>query len=156
MTATPLAPPLADLYAADEVAWYDRMAALARAGRADALDLPHLAEELELMGKSERRAVRSRLETLICHRLKWDHQPAKRGRSWLVTINRDARYLAETFTDSRTLLNYATDVLAVVYLRAAGYAVTETGLPRTIFPADCPYTLTDLTADFADFADLPD
>ncbi len=157
MTATPPALPLADLYAADEVAWYDRMAALARAGRADALDLPHLAEELDLMSLSERREVKSRLETLVCHRLKWDHQPAKRSVSWLVTIGREARVLADTFAASRTLRNHATAILDAAYRGAVGDAAKETRLPRSTFPADCPYTLTDLTTEVAaDPADLPD
>jgi hypothetical protein len=156
MTTAAPPPPLADLYAADDVAWMDRMAALARAGRAAELDLPHLAEELELMASKERREVKSRLEVLLCHRLKWDHQPAKRSRSWLQTIDRESRTLADTFADSRTLRNHAEDVLADAYSRGIRDAAYETGLPRTAFPAACPYTLADLTAEFDPPAeDLP-
>ena len=43
------------LYNRDIVAWVDEQAAFLRSGQFDKLDLPNLAEEIEDVGKSEKR-----------------------------------------------------------------------------------------------------
>ena len=47
--------PKTDLYDADIVAWAEQQAHWLRAGALDRLDLEHLAEEIEDVGKSEQR-----------------------------------------------------------------------------------------------------
>ncbi|MDX1655103.1 MAG: DUF29 domain-containing protein [Candidatus Competibacteraceae bacterium] len=74
------APEAASLYERDFHAWAQGQAALARAGHSDALDLENLAEELEGMARSDRRAMESRLEVLLMHLLKWRrYQPNPRS-----------------------------------------------------------------------------
>jgi hypothetical protein len=46
-------------YEQDIVAWSEEQAALIRAGRLDRLDLQHIAEEIEDVGKSEQRSRRA-------------------------------------------------------------------------------------------------
>lgn len=74
------------LYEADYALWLQEQVAHLRAGRLFALDVENVAEELESLMKSERRELRSRLEVLILHLLKWDHQPDQRSivgdRAW--------------------------------------------------------------------------
>src|SRR5438105_3133827 len=74
------------LYESDETAWLEWMAELARDGRSEDLDLPHLAEYLSDMARRDRREVESRLVVLLAHLLKWVHQPDHRSRSWRVTV----------------------------------------------------------------------
>ncbi len=64
-----------DLYERDFLAWTEQQAALLRAGELSAIDLEHLAEEVESMGASERREMCNRLACLLQHLLKWHHQP---------------------------------------------------------------------------------
>jgi hypothetical protein len=78
------------LYEADVIAWANRQAALLRAGRFDELDIEHIADEIEDVGKSEQRELASRMAALLAHLLKWQHQPERRGSSWRRTI-RDQR-----------------------------------------------------------------
>ncbi|HKM81947.1 MAG TPA: DUF29 family protein, partial [Candidatus Acidoferrum sp.] len=59
------------LYERDETAWLEAMAELARDGRAEDLDLGHLAEYLFDMARRDRREVESRLAVLLSHLLKW-------------------------------------------------------------------------------------
>ncbi len=66
------------LYDEDFLAWTEQQAALVRAGRLDQLDLDNLAEELDTMGRSEWGELENRLEVLLTHMLKCDHQPEKR------------------------------------------------------------------------------
>jgi len=75
-----------DLYDRDFYAWANEQAALLRAGKLSDADVANIAEEIESMGRSEKRELVSRLVVLLLHLLKWQYQPARRGRSWQVTI----------------------------------------------------------------------
>ena len=70
------------LYEADFHAWTETQAALIRAGRVGELDLPNILEEIESLGRGERRELVNRLTVLIAHLLKWQVQSQFRSRSW--------------------------------------------------------------------------
>ena len=73
-------------YEADFYAWASQQAELLRQQQASGLDWTNLAEEIEAMGRSEKRQLASRLEVLMMHLLKWQYQPNFRSRSWQLTI----------------------------------------------------------------------
>lgn len=73
-------------YETDIVAWFCEQARLLKAGQFDQLDLEHLAEEIEDVGKSEQRELASRMAVLLTHLLKWQHRPGRRSASWEITI----------------------------------------------------------------------
>jgi hypothetical protein len=137
---------LASLYEADETAWLESMAELIEQGQYGKLDYPHLGEYLADMAKRDRREVESRLASLIAHRLKWDHQPKRRSRSWRGTILVQSQELRRLLGRG-VLRNHAEAMLAEVYVDAVKQAIAETGLSPKIFPADCPYTLEQLLSD---------
>ena len=70
----------------DFYAWSLEQAALLRSGRVGEADLEAIAEEIESMGKTEKRELVSRLTVLLLHLLKWSHQPSHRGNSWRLSI----------------------------------------------------------------------
>jgi hypothetical protein len=148
------APPLSALFETDETAWLERMAELVRRGRVEDLDLPNLSEFLSDMARRDRREVESRLRVLITHRLKWEYQPARRSRSWLVTIEQQRQELVGLLT-SGTLHNHAEAVLPATYANGLRMAALETGLPVETFPAECEYKLAELTQELA-VGDLPE
>jgi hypothetical protein len=74
------------LYDTDIIAWANEQARLLRSGRLDRLDIEHIAEEIEDVGKSEQRELASRMAVLLAHLLKWQFQPERRGTSWETTI----------------------------------------------------------------------
>jgi hypothetical protein len=85
----------ATLYDTDFAIWAHEQAEHLRERRVTKLDLDHLAEELEALGKSDWRALESHLKNLILHCLKWTYQPqerARRGRGWQTSMDnaRDA------------------------------------------------------------------
>jgi hypothetical protein len=143
MTNTIAADPA--LYLADETAWLDATAELIRAGRLADVDTASLAEYLTDMANRDRREVSSRLTVLLMHLLKWEHQPAKRSRSWIGSIMGQQQELADFLTG--VLLRHANEVLPDVYANAVARAARETGLPATTFPAARPYTVERLLAD---------
>ncbi len=140
------------LYDQDIVAWANQQAEALRTGHFEQLDLEHLAEEIEDVGKSEQRELISRMAILIGHLLKWCDQPERRGASWESTIRTQreaiARRLRRTPSLKRTLSD--PDWFADAWSDGRDLAVRETGLPD--LPQDCPWSLeTMLTPDW-----LPD
>ena len=73
-------------YETDIVAWANEQAWLVRNKKFELLDIEHIAEEIEDVGKSEQRELASRMAVLLCHLLKWQYQPARQGASWRATI----------------------------------------------------------------------
>jgi hypothetical protein len=57
------------LYEQDFYAWANEQARLLRAGRLTDADIEHIAEEIESLGKTEKRELASRLKVLLTHLL---------------------------------------------------------------------------------------
>lgn len=131
---------MTSLYEADFYAWANQQAALLRAGNLSSADIAHIAEEIESMGKSEKRELVSRLTVLLLHLLKWRFQPGLRGNSWRYTIKVQRRDLARHLDDNPSLRAQLTPVLADAYASAVLMAAGETGLPEATFPAECPWS----------------
>lgn len=52
----------------------------------DLIDIEHLIEELDSIGKSEIRSLASLFGILFAHLYKWDHFPKSRSKSWINSI----------------------------------------------------------------------
>lgn len=128
-------------YDLDLVAWALDNAALLRAGRLSEVDAEHLAEELEDLGKSERRSLGSHLRVLVTHLLKWQYQPGLRGASWRLSVLNARAAIRGILTDSPSLVPEAPRQLEAIYRLARDNAIGETGLPEAAFPPNCPYTI---------------
>lgn len=133
-------------YEHDFQAWALENAALLRQGNVADIDMLHIAEELEGMGASERRELQSRLQVLVRHLLKYQYQPERRGKSWLLMIGhqRDAidRLLKQS-PSLRPLLDDAEEI-ADIYAKAVRDTVIETELDRHLLPLRCPYAIDQL------------
>lgn len=140
---------MGDLYDTDFHAWANEQAALLRAGNLSTADVANIAEEIETLGRSEKRELRSRLAVLLLHLLKWQYQPSRRSRSWEISIANARLDLAEHLADNPSLKATLPDAMASAYRRARLEAEQETGLPATTFPADCPWTFVQAMADGA-------
>jgi hypothetical protein len=117
----------AALYAQDFFAWCQSTAAAIRAGTWDAIDPEALAEEVESLGKSEKRELESRLEVLVMHLLKWEYQPERRreGHSWFDTIVEQRSALARLLRDNPSLRPQLPTVLTDIYPTARRRAIGE-------------------------------
>lgn len=127
------------VYERDFYGWTQQQAQLLRAHDFSQLDIENLIEEVEGMGRSERRQLANRLELLLMHLLKWHYQPALRGRSWELTIQEQRRRIAKLLRENPSLQPRLPDLLPEVYEDAAFSAMRETGLALETFPAACPY-----------------
>ncbi len=124
-------------YEADIVAWAQEQAALLRAGRFSEIDIANIAEEIEGVGKSEKREFACRIAVLLAHLLKWKFQPGRRGSSWQRTIKEQRKVLALHIKETPSLKTALsdTDWIAGVWADAVSSAAQETQLD--VFPEDC-------------------
>ena len=131
-----------DLYDTDFYSWTQRQAELIRAGRLSELDLENILEEIESMGRSDYRAIESRLTLLFMHLLKWQFQPEKRqtGHSWERTIKEQRKQISRILRKNPGLKSTIPEMLPVAYQDAIEDAHDETGLPVSTFPNECPWT----------------
>lgn len=136
-------------YDVDYHAWLTSNAALLRAGRLSDIDAVQIAEELDDMGKSERRAIESWLKVLILHLLKWRLQPMRRGVSWQQSIDNARDEIARRLDDSPSLKSRLDEMIAARYPAIRRMTMRETGLPLDTLPESCPFAVDDLLdADF--------
>ena len=131
-------------YEADFYQWSLEQARLLRSGDWKAVDVEHLAEEIEDMGKGVRREWESRLKVLIVHLLKWVFQPELRGVSCQLTIQEQRDQLHELLADNPSLKNQMTASLERTYPRAIKRTALETSLIEETFPTECPFRLEDI------------
>ncbi len=129
------------LYDRDFYAWSRQQAELLRAGRLAEADIEHIAEEIDSMGRAEKRELVSHLSVLLLHLLKWQYQPDKRGPSWEASIRVQRDRLDDHLDDNPSLKPLLPQALASAYRDAALEAVAETGLARSTFPDICPWTV---------------
>ena len=129
-------------YDQDFYAWTQSQAALLREEKGVELDYPNLAEEIESLGKRDRRELGSRLQVLVLHLLKWCYQPEGRaqGSSWRRTIRTQRGEIDELLADSPSLRPAVPALLMQRYPRARLEALDETGLPDKTLPLKCPWT----------------
>jgi Domain of unknown function DUF29 len=134
-------------YLVDFSLWINQTAQLLRERRWHEIDVPHLIEEVEDLGKSERRGIASQLTRLLLHLLKWHYQPQRRSDSWLDSIT-DARTQIElAIEDSPSLRSYPAEQLKESYQRARRQAAKQTSMEISMFPDECPYPLELILAE---------
>ena len=139
----------ATIYDTDFHAWANEQAALLRARRLTEADIDHIAEEIESMGRSEKRELVSRLTVLLLHLLKWHYQPAFRGNSWRLSIEAQRYQIDDRLNDNPSLKSQFDDAVRAAYRLARIGAVQETGFDRDLFPIACPFTFDEaMNPDF--------
>ena len=127
------------LHDTDFHAWANEQAALLRAGRLTEADIENIAEEIESMGRSEKRELVNRLTVLLVHLLKWRYQSVLQSHSWRNTIEQQRLHLKEHLADNPSLKSKLDEAMASAWQHARIDAEHETGQPRTVFPSTCPF-----------------
>jgi hypothetical protein len=129
------------LYDTDPHAWFWEQAKLLRGGKAVQADLVHIAAELEDMGRSEAKELRSSPELILSHLLKWQHQPDKRSDSGRDTMDRERDHAALCLEDNPSLRSKLPELFAKAYQLARKEAARETKLPLASFPEASPCSI---------------
>jgi hypothetical protein len=144
---------MGDLYESDFYRWATEQAAAMRNSHLElealGIDWSNVAEELDTLGRSEKRELRSHLTILLLHLLKWQHQPMHQGTGWTRTIENQREAVGELLSESPSLKHLLDQIIQAAYRDARRDAAVETGLSRSAFPTSCPWTSAQtLDADF--------
>ena len=135
------------LYDTDFYEWTKAQAKALAKGDAGALDWENLAEEIESLGKSDRRGLQSALEIVLLHLLKWAHQPERRSVSWENSIDEHRGRVEPILQDSPSLRRQIPALIEGAYPRARRVAARQTRLPLATFPEACPWSLEQVLDD---------
>ena len=128
------------LYDKDYLKWIEITVEKLRVGDYSNIDWEKLIEEIEDMGRSERRSLESNLVVVLMHLLKWVFQPDQRSGSWKGSIAEHRRRIRKSLQDSPSLKPYLEEVFSECYSDAVEQASAETGLSIEKFPQLCVYT----------------
>jgi hypothetical protein len=132
-----------NLYKEDFYLWIQATAQHLKEGNFNQIDIPNLVEEIENMGRSEKRELKSRLIVLLMHLLKWEYQPEKRSQSWRITITEQRICIEGLLEDSPSLQPLILEVFDDCYGKACQKAAEETGIKLNFFPKESPFTVEE-------------
>src|SRR5918996_2838608 len=139
--ADPVTKERPSLYERDFCLWLEQQAGLLREGRSSELDVANLLEEIESMGRKDKKAIKSNLVIVLLHLLKHEFQPKRRSRSWLDSILEHRQRPRDDLAESPSLRGPLEGVYPDAYADARARAITQTGLSERAFPQTSPYTL---------------
>src|SRR5690242_11653695 len=139
----------AQLYEEDFVRWTEQQSSALRDAAGIGTNLPldweNLAEEIESLGRSQRRELRSRIAVIIEHLLKLEHSPAVEPRhGWMDTIGRERLNIQDLLQDSPSLRSQLWPIIEQLKPRVArlatsslfGYGETVQNLPVPNYTED--------------------
>lgn len=134
---------LPELYELDDYLWLIETVKLLKEQRFNELDLANLIEELEDLGSEKKHRVESLLEQVIRHLLLleyWASEYEFNSAHWQAEITAFRTQLRRYLTTN--LRNHLQQELNNLYRDALKYVQRKSKL--TVFPLQCPYTLTQL------------
>ncbi|MEL4896961.1 DUF29 domain-containing protein [Crocosphaera sp. Alani8] len=124
--------------------WLEETIKLLKEKRLNDLDIDHLIEELESLGKRDKNLVSSFLEKIIRHLLLlqyWEAEKERNRNHWRAEIQSLRTQLRKYLTTN--LQNYLREELNDIYDDSLYYVQEETGF-NVYFPEKCPYTFEEL------------
>jgi hypothetical protein len=132
-------------YDQDLYSWAMEQAALLRAGRIAEADAANIAEELDDVGNEQYDKLESALRIILLHLLKWDHQAARRSRSWTASILVQRNQVQKVLRKNPGLKPHVEEAIVEAYRDARILAAAKTRLDEAVFPARCPYSWQQIT-----------
>ncbi|MEA5617755.1 DUF29 domain-containing protein [Cronbergia sp. UHCC 0137] len=140
------------LYDQDFYLWIETTVKLLRERKLEELDIENLLEEIDSMGRSEKKELKTRLIVLIEHLLKlqyWQAEKDDNARGWRNTVIEQRRQIIYTLADSPSLKSILNDLYLGCYTDARNDTLRKYQLPSELFPEQPPFSLLQvLNADF--------
>ncbi|HML13709.1 MAG TPA: DUF29 domain-containing protein [Xanthobacteraceae bacterium] len=131
-------------YDTDFYSWSLEQARLVRQGDWAALDRDNVAEEIESLARGEFNKLEAAIRKLLVEILKWDHVPASRGRSSILSIDLQRIEIEELLSDNPGVRSRIPEAIARAYRRARLGAAKETELDEVVFPENCAYGFQEI------------
>lgn len=141
---------LSELYDRDFYLWVQTTVQLLQERRLDRIDFESLIEEVESMGKREKKELKSRLTILIEHLLKlkyWESEKANNARGWRQTVVEQRRQIQYLLEDSPSLKVLLIEIWTECYGNARKDIIRKYRLEPELFPPEARLTLDDILDD---------
>jgi len=135
------------LHEKDFFKWTRKQAACLKKQEFSNLDIENLIEEIESLGRSERRTLESYLEVMLMHMLKVKSQPQRHSKSWDLSIKNSRQKFKKVLKQSPSLKSKFAEILKDAYASARLDAALETGLDEKVFPINCPWTMDQILSE---------
>jgi hypothetical protein len=132
--------PPTNLYEQDFYAWTQQQAECLRSGQWQQLDIENLVEEIESMGKREKRYLEDHLGILIGYLLQWHYQPKGRSKIWWATIWGERREVQQILKENPSLNPYLSEAISIAYADGVSLIERETDVPLDSTPVTCPFS----------------
>src|SRR5690242_5125409 len=133
-----------ELYHRDYYAWIQHQVQALRERRIEDIDWTNAAEEIEDLGKSERRGIRNQLARLLEHLLKLQYargaSQVNNSRGWILSIKGARIAIEDLLNESPSLRSQLPEMLAQAYQTARLEALRKARLPDEAVPESCPWT----------------
>lgn len=131
-------------YSKDFFKWTEHQIAALKNKEFDNLDIKNLVEEIETLGRTEKRTLESYLTVLFLHLLKIKYQPKKHTRSWDLSIKNAEYHAKKVYAQNPSLKEHLPEIFRDAYFSARLNAANETGLEEKVFPKKCPWKIEDI------------
>ena len=131
-------------YESDFYSWSLDQARLLREGQLAQIDRENIAEEIESLGREQFKKLESAFRVLLMHMLKWDHQPKRRSRSWIISIKEQRLEIDDILKDNPGLRPRIPEAIDRAYRKAILAAAKETKLDEAVFPGTLVYSFEDM------------
>jgi len=134
-------------YEEDFYGWTIENISLLRQRKFNEVDMDHIIEEIESLGRSNRRELVSRLGVLIAHLMKWEYQSDLKNKSWKGTIVRQRIDIKDVLEENPSLNSQIDEIIVKAYKYALAILEEETPLDLKSVPQKCPYTVQQCLDD---------
>ncbi|MEG3438365.1 DUF29 domain-containing protein [Pannus brasiliensis CCIBt3594] len=127
------------LYARDYCLWLETTIEKLRQKQFDVVDWENVIEELESVGRSDRRAVKNLLTRLFEHLLKlgyWKSEREYNANKWKGEIRNFRQQIKDELKASPSLKNYLIEVFPECYRNARDILADTSGLSIDTFPEE--------------------
>lgn len=139
--------PISPLYEQDFYLWLQQTARLLKVRNFEEVDWDNLIEEIESMGRSEKRELKSRLIILIEHLLKliyWEAERENNANGWRSTIVEQRNQIEFSLEDSPSLKPLLAEIFLDCYGKARKGTLQKYQLSDALFPEKPPFKLEDV------------
>ncbi len=135
------------IYEKDVFGWSKEQVQYLKNKEWNSLDIDNIIEEIEDLGRSQKRSLESHLTNLLLHLLKIEFQPNKHTVSWDCSVKTARNHSKNVLRDNPGLKQYLHQILKDSYYDAYWAAVEETKLGPNRFPEVCPWTIEEILGD---------
>ena len=148
---TPVGNSASELYDSDYYAWIQGQVTALREHRVEEIDWANVAEEIEDLGKSEKRSIESRIARVVEHLLKLAYAPAHmrslNRRGWELSIREARRQIRRRLSESPSLRRKTREVFPHGYEGGRNAALNALNLPDSALPETSPWTVEQVLDD---------